>query len=357
MAATVFGTHDIRDLQPGMLVDTVGQNVVYDFLDQTLAIWNANLQEILRLVGRQTTEYAERVNREGTGKMMPEDEFSRLPQRKSGGFESIYYPLKGWGDATGWTRDYLIYAKVEDLLREQKMLVSRDVRTLQDYLLGAFMRDDEYTYSNKRPAADLAIKPFVNGDAFIPPQWNSTVHTAPHTHYLGTAAAAIAYVDYAAMYTHLYHHGFGQNIELWISQDLEETTRALDEFAAVLDPQLVYPAGTITVPVVAPTGGNPFTFGNRIGRIAHMDVYVQAFMPDNYAFAFDRNQGPPLVERVEEAPILRGLRIVSQETHYPLERVEYKRRIGYAVANRLNGVVMNEVADATYVKPTDLEYE
>lgn len=358
--ATVFGTHDIRDVQPYMQVADIGQAVAFDYLGSILAVYEEYYGQLRSsLFGRQTTNYSERIEREQTGRMMPADEWSRAPTRKIGGFELISYPIKRWSDATGWTEDFLVYARVEQLLRDQRAQVNRDIRTLTDYALGAFLRKDQYVYPDPRLNVDLTIKPFLNGDAFVPPAWYNVTHTSPHNHYIATAAATAATADYKAMYTHLNHHGFGNNVQLWIATNLEDGIRAMTaDFAPVPDPALVYPGGTVGFagPIVTAAGGNPFVFGNRIGRIHHMDVIVQPFMPDNYAFAWDTNQGPPLLERMEEAEQLRGLRLVSQEQYFPLRRSEYQRRLGFAVANRINGVALHQVTGGVYANPANLEY-
>lgn len=349
----LLGNHDIRDLQTNVLVNTLGQRVVADYLANILAQYEAEAADLrATMLGPQITEYVLGIDREANGMYLQRgSEYSRPDAfRVAPGRDVLRFPLYVFQRRTSWTRYYLARASVDDLLRTQRALAYQDTNTLIREGLRALLVKENFTFKDEF-YGDLLITPFLNADGFIPPPYFNNTFAGSHNHYAGTNGA-LTNAHFLTIRNHLREHGYFGNLKAWVASAQEDVIRALTDFKPRPDPFIVVAPGSTTEYALV---DDP----DAIGRISDIQIIVKPYMPSNYIFAWDSAAGPPLLERIHEVEQFRGFKIVANEETFPLEDVMYERWVGYGVANRINGYCLEvnggagqNAASATYTSPT-----
>lgn len=343
------GAHDIRDLQPDVQINAVGQRIVADYLVNILEEYNSQWDEIrATMLGPTITEYRLGIEREaGAMYLQQADEYSRPDAFRLGGRTFLQWPLRPYQRRTAWTRTYLARATVGDLLRLQQALSLQDTNTQIRDALWALLNVDGYTFDDEM-YGPLTIAPFLNGDGFIPPPFFGTTFDGNHTHYMATNGALVEADIMTTAMAHLREHGMATNLIAWCDPNLTDEIGAFTNFKPRPDPNIIIPSfgGTQEYAVV--------TEADAIGRLGQVQIVPKPFMPANYIFIWDASLGPPLLERVHEVPEFRGFNLVLQEEKFPLRDAFYERWTGYAVNNRINGFAIFVDAGASYVTPATL---
>lgn len=343
-----LGQYDSRDLD--IQVVTQEQAVIANFMAEYMAQYERmNAEWRANFLGRQTTNHVEAYFGTTSGRMQRADQYSRPDLvRQAPPKYYQYYPLNRFEDGTGWTDDYLDRATLRDLANDAISQAQRDQNNILWEAMRALLRKDSYTFQDEIQGP-LTIRPFLNGDGSLtPPERVSASGSAfdgTHTHYWGTNNATLAQSHLQTIKDHLTHHGYEQDLVLWIASNLQDEVEGMTDFAPLPDPlvRTEFTAARFAVGVTDP---------DAIGRVLGFEVAVKPHMPDDYMFAWSRAVGPPLLERISDLPQRRGLRIVAQERSYPLRNSMWERRFGFAPYNRINGVAVQVVASATYTNPT-----
>jgi hypothetical protein len=131
----------------------------------------------------------------------------------------------------------------------------------------------------------------------------------------------------------------------------EETMRGLTGFKPYVDSRIVQPA--MTSDVLA-TRLNPFQPYNRsIGIYGTSEVWVKPWALPNYVTAIAPQAGrKPLRYRQLGPTDMRGLRVASTISTFPLVAEFMTAYFGLATYNRLAGAVLYVGAGGAYTDPT-----
>lgn len=348
--STILGLLGLSDVDT--TVNSVGQSVVFDAINQLAAAQQAEVQQMLSVFVQtpDTTMYQERYFLPGGGKMQPAREQTVPNLVKPVGSYTTAYPIRDFRDAMGWTDVSRAYMKVGQLDAQLQTLFTRYNNTARFEVLKALLNNVNETFVDDLYGS-LTLKRLANADTdtYPPVQGSESEATEDHYPESGYAASAISDTNnpYATIRDEIEEH-FGEgNIVAFINTAQIAKTAALTDFVDV-DLRDVR-AGASTATIVGSPGNVP---GRVLGKISNVWVVEWRWVPANYILAVDLDQPAPLKRRVDEPAELRGFGLVARDERFPLELSYWRVREGYAVANRLNGVALELGTGGTYTIPT-----
>jgi len=355
--AGIFGALGIYDNERVML-NTYGQRVVYDAVNQVLSEHNAALQAAMSLfVEEVTSDYLIRYKLPGGGRLQRMTSQTRPGAVKATGEWDVAFPLEEFAAQVASNRVDYAYMTTIDLDRHLKTVQMQNVNTVRHEILKRLFTSTQVQFPDPLHGL-LRVEGLANGDAVLyPPVIGSEVE-ATDAHYLesGYAAADISnandpYVTMAAELTeHFGRPTGGTNLVTFINADETPETIALTAFVEVPDRYIRLGANT-PEPI-----GLPATMPGRIlGRHETAGTWVVEWpwIPSGYMVMVDIDAPPPLKMRVDPADtgLGYGLTLIADSDVYPFSASHYSNRFGFGCANRLNGVVMELAVGAGYTVP------
>lgn len=356
MTTTIAGMLKIAD-SDRTLVETVGQTVVYNAMQEILARHRASLQQAQGLfVARQTSNYSINYRMHGGGYLQKLGRLSRAEALKVTGEYTVQFPLEGWGDAFAISDIDLAYMTVSDLDRVFTTVQQRDINTRRQQIMTALFRNTVRVFTDEI-RGDLNVQPLANGDAVLYPPVLGADDAATEDHYLasGYTVANISTTNdpvetlVEELIEHFGESVGGENICIFGDKTLTDKIAAtITDYVAVED-SFIRSGNDTDIPVNLPS-----VPGKIVGRVKGKAWIVQwRRMPANYAYAAHLEVEAPLYERVDlpETGLSSGLQLVAQEERYPILTSQWRDRFGYGVANRRNGVAMHFTA-GSYTIPT-----
>ena len=332
-----------------------GERTLADALEAELAAHERKLQEMTSSLMEPTTEriFTYGMNQD-SGELMDADEFLRAPARRveeAGGTFNL--PMQRFQDALNWTKDYLYRASVAKIANQVEAIEIRDVRTVYGLTRRALFVPTNYTVRDVTvDYATLNIKRLVNGDGMTIPNGpeGQAFNAGSHTHYLGSATWTNGAVD-ASLDT-VREHGYRQNLVININATNRGDISGLSKFTPLSAPALVYGDGVTraaaTLDTTAPDDNRFIGVWDGIYQ-----VWTKPWVPAGYSYTYDISGPKPLRLREPVEPELRGLRIIAEVDAQPLRAERYEKRVGVAVAERLNGAV-TYFGNSTYTAPTGI---
>jgi hypothetical protein len=354
----MIGTYSTYDLlatrfqYPNTRLSEMGQEDVYASIAMLLDDHNAIMRSLFGDLADYTTERDALYGGGETGVMTQVDEFGTAPPTKVTAGSVVGFPLnryeKAWQGTKRWLAkatmgellaqvDYMRTADRLNMIREAKIAIFNPVNYAADEYLG-----------DHRTQPIIAVKRLINADSMpIPPGPNGEIFDATtHTHYLGTAAFAMADLV-AVKETVLEHFGNGDFV-IGIARAQEAAIRAMTpNFVYVLPGAQVGPTTAIQIPGMAlpivPTGRR------QIGEFDGIPVEVKPWVPSNYIVVYNRSV-KPLAIRVEGGGT-GELQIDAQDEKHPFRAETYSREFGIGVRNRHAAAVLN-TNNATYTAPS-----
>jgi len=344
--AGIYGVLGVADTER-IFLNTLGQNVVYDAVNEYMAMHNAELAQTLGVfVGETTTDFKRRYFLPGGGRLQ---NMGFAPQSapaaaKTSGSWDVAFPLNEWGAALAGTRISYAYATVQDLAREVDGIRARDVATVRFEILNALLGSTQTTFVDPINGS-LSIEPLANSDSVVYPPVLGSETEATENHYLSAGYAVSAISDtndpYATIVSELEEHfgapTGGSSIVTFIPPDVTAKTQALTDFVAVTH-QNIQPGDDISTVLGLPAGMP----GRVLGHVSGSWVVEWRYLPATYVIAIHMDAPPPLTMRVDPSytGLGSGLQLVSTNSKYPFTESFYSHRFGVACGNRLNGVAM-----------------
>ena len=352
------GTYDISSLLRPLLgitqsVEEFGMDEVARVLQADLAAHNAAVEEAVREMAEITDKREGVTGSSADGEMTEVDEYGKGPTQKEEVGGRVAWPLRLFQYNVGWTAKYLQVATPADLVKTQinaqtahKRAVMRDIRRA---IFGAA------NYNYRDHLIDnmvLNVKRFLNADGDpIPNGPNFEVFDPDtHTHYdanNGWLASALT-----ATVNDVIEHGHGGDVRVAINRADETAVRQLAGFEPFISARI--DRATIASATGVPIGSLDQTrLDNReIGTFAGATVETKSWVPDDYAFVWDRSDPrKPLKFRQRDARALQGLRLAAENSKYPLLVRFQEAEFGTGVGERTNGAVLY-VGGSSYVSPT-----
>lgn len=339
-------------------VNTIGQRVVYDAIQEELARHNAELQAALDVFVQETTEdFKERYKLPGGGYLQKRAGQSQSGAVKTYGSWDVAFPLEDYGAQVAGDDVSFAYMTVKELNTHLDTVFAQDINTVRYEMLKALL--DNGTYTFKDPIhGDLTVQPLANGDGTLYPPVLGSDTEADDTHHLGanyTAGSAnfLANDPLASIKDELEEHfgaaTGGENIAVFFNATQTPYVEAISGFTKVSD--LHIQPGQDTAQVTGLPARMP---GRIIGRGSGCWGVEWRWMPANYMMGVYLDAAKPLKMRVDPADtgLGRGLQLIARETDYPLQSSHYRHRFGFGVGNRLNGFVYYFTGSTSYSVPT-----
>ena len=340
------------------LVNDVGQSEVWATAQAYLAQYVGQFnQAATTLVERVTTEPKSRYYLPGGGMMQRRGGQAQSHAVRPGGSWDVAVPLEEFGDQLAGTRNALAKMTLERFqngidtvrIRNRNARLFEMMRALFNNATRAFP-DDEYGTLTVQPLA-------IASDGVTYPPLIGTTNDTTIDSYYGSNYIATAISDVnnpIAFVAEKLSARFGSSSDVVVCVHLDQKAKvqALADFEEINDPN-IRPGANTNVVVGAPANAP----GDIIGRCNGAWVSVWNQVPSGYVFGYDMSQPRPLLERAHEpgAQIPRGLHLVTRSfdaANYPFDQSHYEDHFGYGVGNRLNGVILQLVASATYTTPT-----
>jgi hypothetical protein len=329
-----------------------GEDNAWLSINAALAAYNRQIADMTADLMERTADVQRAYGTMDTKNMQELDQWGSPDAQKVTAGVTVGFPLRRYGDALQWTRQFQVTQTVAQLAAEVDAIATADRRNMIRAAKVALFTSTNASFVDKLGGAGspanvtLALKALVNNDgANLPVGPNGEVFATSHTHYLANATLTAAAVTNAVV-TVQEHYNTGTPV-IYISQTDEAAFRALTGFVADVDARIVQPntATYSTTPVVVAN-----LYDRRIGLFGAAEVWIKPWMIANYLFVYVRGAPVPLAMRV---PALGSadLELVYDDERHPLRARGYQRMFGVGVWNRTNGAVL-QFNNGTYQIPT-----
>lgn len=345
--AYLYGLLSMADLA-NRRVTEVGVGEVSTAIDMSVAEHNRQMDALMALLARRTTDWQTRFRTPVAARLQPGDEFSRGRPIKPAGQYDVGLPLTQGDIAWGFNSVTGAYLTVGEAAEATNALLEADFRYNRDKMLSAFFVASSYTFVDPLHGS-LTVQALANGDTVTYPVIRGADTEATDDHILTDAAADAD--TFATIYDDLTEHpDNGGDVFAFIPTNLKATVEGLSTFYPVEDPDLRQ--GTATT-VLAGRLGTAIP-GEVLGKIERVWVAEWRSLPDNYIIAITTEGPRPLAMREDPIPELNGFRRVADRDDYPWFERHYRRRNGFGAWNRTGGLVMQITAGA-YSSPAGLD--
>lgn len=339
-------------------VQNLGEDRVFEAIDQRLAVHNALVREKVD----ELVEFTDvQLARWGDVDTLTMEELSELgtpnAQKMTTTGLTVGFPLRLYGVTLQWTRTFFKNASGKEIANQVKAAEDADLRAIDYEIKRALFRPTNYTFTDRlsKNRADLPIKVLLNADgAAIPPGVEGiTFDPNTHTHYLATASLIASNLQ-ALIETVIEHHADGRAV-VDINRGNETAVRALTGFVAYPPEFLQYGSGVTVARGLAPTNQ---VYNRAIGMFeangVSAEIRVKPWIPLNYLFAHLIGGTEKLVRlRVREGePETQGnLELVFEDEVHPLRARVLEREFGAGVWTRSAGAILY-AGGGSYVQPT-----
>lgn len=339
-----IGGYTVADLiaNQHQTVAEFGEDTIAEVLARDLAILNANVTEQLSMVAEVVTSLDSRLALYGTsitGEFHEIEEVGRPPSQRATAGQTVGFPLRKFGGATGWTRDMLAQMTVSDFAIQFTQRQRGYIGAVRKHLQQSIYTPTNETFVDRfvTNTISLPVKRFLNADgAEIPDGPNGeTFDGATLTHYVANNgwdnATLLAAVDKLVV------HGHTNMPVIVIARGNKTNIEGLAGFTPFSDDRINYVASNSTVERLDRTN-----VGNRpIGLFGDAVVWIKPWGVTNYCFLFDAGASrKPLRMRQHHIPAMRGLRIAAEFDDYPLRAEIMDAYFGFGAYERSNGVVV-----------------
>lgn len=326
-------------------IEVVGEAVIRDAIAQSAAM---HTQEINALLGEfvfRTTARSEKIRMIEAGTLQPLDQWGNPLPVQVGITYEVGYPIQGGGTAWGNNRVSRALETVEDANENTVAAQMMDADWLKRHILASILDNVAWPFDTDEETA-VTVQPLANNDTVRFLKVGGS--TSTDNHYLGQANA----IDnsnnpFPAIYSDLTEHpGNGGVIVSYIPENLRLAVKALTNFDAVEDPDIIAGASRDVL-----AGSIPVGIGDEVlGKVDNVWIILMRALPDNYILSCARNAGPVVAMREYPAASLQGF---FPEGHSPdgnLLEMRMIRYAGFGVRNRVAAHV-TYVGNATYAVP------
>lgn len=348
--STVYGILGIQDRDA--TVDSVGQQAVYEAINELAALQQAEMDAAYALfVEGTTTNYTERYYAPGGGKMQETQTTSRPGAVKPVGSWDVAYPIKNLTDQVAWDDVALAYMSGRQLDAVMEGIMTRHRNSMRYEILRRLLKSTTDTFID-RIHGSLTIQPLANGDSTNFPPVIGTDSEATENHYIETGYAASSISDtnnpFATVQDEMFEHSGSGRLVAFINNAQRAKVAALTDFVARPRMNVVPGDNTATLN----EAGLPFVPGEIIGTADDVLISVWRWVPANYMITIDADLPAPLKAREDVPASLRGFKLVATQQEHPIQESYWRHRIGFGVGNRLNGVVYEFGTGGSYTNPT-----
>lgn len=335
----------------------VGQRVIFETAMEYVNRINEDLDRAMGIfVGETTSDYKLRYKLPGSGYLQKRSIQGRYASVKATGQWDVALPLEDYGaqlssNDIDWKR-----MTIKELDRHLQTIVTQNINTTRFEILRALMNNAADTFVDEEWGS-LTIQPLANNDGTLYPPVLGSSDEADDNHYLESGYAPTAISDTNDPLTLIRneleeHFGVGEagsDVLVLTNPDATPDIRALTGFVGVTD-KGINPGQDTAVLASMPTGYP----GTLIGRAKGVWIAEWRHLPATYMIGIHTTAPKPLFRRVDptdmNVPV--GLHLVATQEEFPFNGSFWRNRFGLGVANRLNGVVLENGTGGTYSVPT-----
>jgi len=339
-----YGFRDLRDQADSQITEQLIP-VINTAIQETMDFHNEEMNRVLSLFVKPTTEHALRYKTPTDGRLQPLDEHGRARKIRVGAQYDVGFPLQAAGLAEGATDTTRKLETVQDVADITNTMTMADKNWMLDHVLATLFAVADWTFTDERFGA-LVVKPLANGDTVTYLGRNGSFATADHN--TGQAAAiADATNPFPGIYSRLTRPmGSNGRVISFVASNLVASIQGLGSFYEPPDPNLRAAANTEELVGTLPSS----TPGEVIGYANRVWIVDWARLPDNYIVSIIEGGERPVAMREYEVASLRGFRRAGERNDYPYFETQFKRDAGFGIWNRVGADVM-EIGDASYDVP------
>jgi hypothetical protein len=339
----------------GMDIEDLSQDELATFLDARMMARNAAVNLILGEISLPTTARGALLGQESAmPDWSPGTELSRGQRVKTSGLDAVGFPVTKFGPVrSGWTRDYVAKATNREIVRHMDSVMQAHMQTNWKEALRAIFNNVEWTWTHDMFPEDgsLKVKPLLNADGYVSPEWMSYSFDGTENHYLALGAGTLDEADLQTMADELRKHGYGVSaaaggmggrLEIWINSAQVANVQAHTNFVASNDP-IVVDMNKIAVALDQDT---------HLGYNSAARCYIRQvdYIPAGYCMMFATNSDAngqqisrvnsfaPLRRRIPTTASLQGIQRIN-ESQYPLQESFWEDWFGFGAYARGSAIV------------------
>lgn len=340
------------------------REAVFSVVNEIVSTWNAQRDAMERIfVGQTTTDVTRRYYLPSTGRLqkMGFDPQGRPIARGASGYWDIAFPLAEFSDRIAASRVTYAYMSVADLDRHVQAVIASDANTTVSLILSAMLSNVSFTYPDVKHGS-VTVQSLANNDAVVYPPILGAESGTTENHYLASGYVSASISDtndpYPTIVDELEEHfGIptgGSPVIVFINNAQAAVTATLTDFVPVTVNTVVPGDQTALVAGMPPGAYLPNT-ARVLGTHATANCYIVRWdrIPAGYMIGLHMGVEAPLFRRQDPAAtgLGGGLQMIVNDDKEPFKDMQWSRRTGYAVGNRLNGVVMQLTA-GSYAIPS-----
>lgn len=340
-------------------VNTVGQQVVFDAVNQLLADYNEELALTTSVfIDRETEKFKMRYLLPGGGKLQRMGRQAPAGAWKRYGYYDVAFPLRQWGAQLAGDRVDMAYMTIAELDAHLDSIMIADLNTMRWRILTSIFEDTNLTFTDPIHG-NITVTRLANTDGTLYPPVLGSETEADDDHYAETAynVAAIAAANNPVVTIRdeiAEHFGgigsAGREFVFFHANDMLTKLTAIAGYTAISDQYIQIASTTADVRAWPQVPGR--VHGRGWGAWL---VEWDGWIPDTYCMGILMGVPPPLMKRVDPADtgLGRGLQLVAVDREHPMVGSHFEHRYGLACGNRLSAAVL-EVSGggATYTPPT-----
>ena len=358
--SSIFGILGIPDTDRSY-VNTIGQSVVYDAVQEALNQMNEELTAAVGVfIGETTDDFKRRYKLPGGGYLQRRGRQGAPGAVKATGQWDVAFPLEDFGDQIAIDDVSLAYMNMQELNRHLDTVEQRNRNTIRREILVALANNANLSFVDEINGT-LTCVPLANGDSVVYPPVLGSDTEATEDHYKETGYVVASISDtndpcedaVAELEDHFGTQTGGSEIVMWGDKTLCDKIRnTLTDFEDIDDRHIQQ--GANAAEVVGLPANLP---GKLVGRHnAGLWVCEWRHMPANYSYSQHLGVPAPLIQRVDPADtgLGTGLQLVAANDKFPLQGSFYRNRFGLGVGNRLNGIWHEFGTGGTFTIPTTL---
>jgi len=355
--STIFGMANMSasDYQFARQAD---QSLLYGATQEYLAMANQSRLDAWSFFVQPeiTTDHTERVKGVMTGYMQKRTKHGRSDDVRPSGSYDVAYPVYDFGDAFEYNDVDFAYMSPQEFQDYIDGVIARSNNTYRFEVLTRLFKNTTTTFTDDQWGS-LTVQPLaITSDGVVYPPLQGAAAEATAQHYLESGYTVANISDT--------NNPIKTNADLLISTFGRRTggipiatlidTASRSYIEALSDFVPVQPTGVrsgdaadwSTIPANVP--------GEIIGHTNSSWVSVWDFIPATYMVSVPLEEARPLVERNDLAGtgLDGGLRLVAQETNFPINYDQWRWRFGIGTRNRRGAVVMEVAAGGSYTIPT-----
>lgn len=342
--AILYGLLNEQDLYARRVTE-IGVPEVVSAIDLTVAEHNRQLNAVIALFARRTTDFKTKFRTPAAARLQPLDSSGRALPIKGAGLYDVSFPIQAAGLA--WGHDYVTGVKmtIAEAAEATATLVDGDLRWMRDHILGGLFVDGSWTFED--PAhGTLTIKGLASGDTDTYNVFSGGDTGTTDDHVKG--AASITASVFADIRDELKEHPENSgDVVVLVPTASRATVEGLTGFYEKNDPNLrlgngaTALVGNLTTPVP----------GEVFGYIEGCWVVEWRSMPSDYLLGVMTGGQRALSLREDVETELQGFKEVARRDDYPWYERQYLRRAGFGAWNRV-GAVVYRTNNSTYAVPS-----